>query len=258
MILGIYWYYEFPDLLYSFRYFSFNAGTGGAASGPPSLTLCFNITNAANFVKRIKQLGNEYPDCSIFMTRRSDNVKISIGYYTLLDFDFQIAQYIEQLLDKEKISNYTFLKDHEEESIRIVGVKRERSEDLSKLKVFKTYALRPETKYNYQIFAIGFSCEILKHETNDFLEKLRLLTIQNNIEELYYYKGLKTVETDYLSIFFTNRRQGNDLQPLNNTNINEFENEIQDLQLRFSIRFNVSYVKTDSFRHYLLRSNTTI
>jgi len=169
MILGIYWYYKFPDLLYSFRYFSFNAGTGGAASGPPSLTFNFNIVNADNFVEKIKQLGNKYPDCSIFMRRRSDNINISIGHYTLLDFDFQIAQYIEQLLDKEKISNFKFLKDHEEESVRIVGVKRESSEDLSKLKIFKTYALRPETKYNYQIFAIGFSCEILKQETNSVL-----------------------------------------------------------------------------------------
>jgi hypothetical protein len=254
MILGIYWNYKFPDLLYSYNYFIFKPGFGGPVFDPPSLNLKCNIINSHKFVDRIRELGEKYPDSAIFIKRKDNNISISIGYFYLLDYDFQIAKKIELMLSDQHISDFNIENSDEPELIRIIGTKREETEDFSKLTLFKTYALRPNSKYNHQIFEIGFECEILGYEKDNFLNELRLLALEYNIDELYYLKRDNIPKIIYLNVFFTNGRQGADLEPIKHVDIMNLEKKINNMKKRYSLKFNGNSKRVDSKRYYLLKS----
>lgn len=98
MILGVYWYFKFPDHLYDFQFFKFFPGYGGHADNPAELTTRVQVDDTNDFIGKLDKLKEHFKKIYLHLNINENQLIINIGDYMLFDFHFQFAKAIEELL----------------------------------------------------------------------------------------------------------------------------------------------------------------
>ena len=62
MLLGVYWYYGFPEGLYHFDFFAYRPGIGGSSGGPAELTATVQAPDPAALLAEVRTVAARYPD----------------------------------------------------------------------------------------------------------------------------------------------------------------------------------------------------
>ncbi len=101
MILGVYWYFKFPENLYHFKFFKFFEGYGGHADNEAELVARVQVGNTENFIAKLEELKSRFKEAFLFLNINENQLIINIGGHTLFDFYFQFALEIEELLIRE-------------------------------------------------------------------------------------------------------------------------------------------------------------
>ncbi|RYY12315.1 MAG: hypothetical protein EOO36_17665, partial [Cytophagaceae bacterium] len=98
MLLGVYWYYGFPEGLYHFDFFTFQAGRGGHADGPAELTATVRAPDPAALLAAVQAVAVRYPEGYIFGKAHGAVLHLDLGDYALTDYTFHVAGELENVL----------------------------------------------------------------------------------------------------------------------------------------------------------------
>ncbi|MEF9476611.1 hypothetical protein OWR28_01510 [Chryseobacterium sp. 1B4] len=101
MILGVYWYFGFPENLYYFRFFKFHPGYGGHADNPAELAAKVRVKNTDDLILKLEELKAGFKETYLHLNIDGNQLIINIGDHMLFDFHFQFALEIEELLIRE-------------------------------------------------------------------------------------------------------------------------------------------------------------
>lgn len=206
MILGTYWYFDFPTDLYKFEYFEFRKGNGGHDNSPAELFTNIIAENPQKLISDLKVLISKYNEGLLFIYQDKNKIKIGTGGHQLFDYDFLIISEVEKILKHEKVKininqkleNPIFLRLYDDNSknkiiypkqnfLQIVG---------SELK-----------KHNAENSSFRLDCNLKLIDKSIFIGDLKTISKEENINVLYYFDKDFEDETN-LMIFFTNGRQG--------------------------------------------------
>ncbi len=67
MILGVYWYFKFPENLYHFKFFKFFEGYGGHADNEAELVARVQVGNTENFIAKLEELKSRFKEAFLFL-----------------------------------------------------------------------------------------------------------------------------------------------------------------------------------------------
>ncbi len=233
MILGVYWYYRFPEGLYHFRFFRFLKGLGGHISNPAKLQARVYVNYTENCLTKIKELKSVYGKADLTVKKNGNELLIETGDYTLFDYHFQMVSEIDEVLKNEN----AVLTDHEipfgteityNFDTNLKAIPREKKHDFIRLvgSVFKSF--------NAENFSLRIDCHVSLRLKNDFLDDLATACGPENISVFYHYHF---VSDDFvnLMLFFTNGRQMRD--HIQVVDISSFGNRVQGIAGTYSVQF---------------------
>ncbi len=234
MILGVYWYYGFPDGLYHFEFFRFLKGFGGHAHNPALLQASVHLRDAEHFLSGIKKLKPEYKRAYLKVKVNGNRLFIETGDYTLFDYHFQLASEIEGLLKDEHavLTEYTASPDDTETTYNFAadhdGIYSQRKHDFIQLtgSDFRTY--------NAENFSMRIDCHLSLPMKKKFLSNLTQICLQENISVFYFF-DFETDDFVNLMLFFTNGRQTRDHIQI--VDLISFGNKIQHAAEKYNVRF---------------------
>lgn len=227
MILGTYWYFDFPIDLYKFDYFQFRKGLGGHADNPAELVATFETEYHEQIIDDLKKLIDRYSDGFLFVYLENNKLKIGTGGHQLFDYDFLIIKEVEKLLKKHKVvltTNEVFINPiitriyNETISNKIIYPK----------KGFLQVVGSELKKHNAENCKLRLDCNLELINKDKFIDDLKGLTYDVNIDVFYYYdKDFNDITN--LMLFFTNGRQGLNFANKKFTDILKFENKIENI-----------------------------
>lgn len=233
MILGVYWYYRFPEGLYDFKFFRFLKGSGGHADRPAQLQARVRVQNMENFLSGLKILKSQYKRVYATVKTNGDELFIETGDYTLFDYHFQCISEIEELLENKNAvpADHTIPFDAEatydfETDVQDLYGKKEHS--------FIQFVGSDFKKSNAENFSVRIDCHISLPFKRNFIDDLTDLCFQENISVFYYYDFEKDDFVN-LMLFFTNGRQTK--EHIQIVDINSFGNRVQNIAGKYSAEF---------------------
>lgn len=231
MILGVYWYFKFPESLYHFRFFKFFEGYGGHADNAAELTVRVQVDNIDDFIEKLETLKTRFGKAFLHLNINENQLIISIGSHLLFDFYFQFALEVEALLIRENtvlldssipfktLSTKTY---HNGESfghndhrfIQIVGSE------------FK--------KNNAENLSIRIDCNLPLSDKEFFINDLGSICREENIN-VFYYNDHDFNNHCNLMLLFTNGRQKMDA--IQTIDINSFGNKVRQFTQKYPVHF---------------------
>lgn len=233
MVLGVYWYFAFPEDLYTYDYFKFSKGYGGHADNPAELITKVNVTNADTIIEELRALVDQYEGAFIFIYRMGNFLQIGTGGYHMYDFDFELALKIEQILKGNDVQLSSGNSFKVAELIKLSNVKTQKSSYPTK-KYFSMASSAPH-KYNAETSNIRFDCNVDVHMKDVFLEEVKLSVSSADINVVFYSQ--KEFEGRYnLMLFFTNGRQGLGLKPKQRVDVEVFERTMDVLIQKYAVQ----------------------
>lgn len=232
MILGVYWYFKFPENLYHFKFFKFFEGYGGHADNAAELIVRIQVDNIEDFIVKLEELKTRFKKVFLHLNINKNQLIISIGSHQLFDFDFQFALEIEELLVRENallldssipfksISTKTYhierdnFGNNEHRFIQIVG---------SELK-----------KNNAENLSIRIDCNLPLTDKKFFVNDLKSICREENINVFYYINHDFNSHCN-LMLFFTNGRQKT--HSIQTVNLNSFGAKVRQLTQKYQVHF---------------------
>ncbi|AZA99705.1 hypothetical protein EG359_08800 [Chryseobacterium joostei] len=232
MILGVYWYFKFPENLYHFKFFRFFEGYGGHADNDAELAARVQVSNIENLIRKLEELKLCFKRTYLSLAINENQLIISIGDHQLFDYHFQFAAEIEDLLIQENAklldSSVPFkaqlnksyqpekevFENIEHRFIQIVG---------SELK-----------KNNAENLSIRIDCNLPLADKKDFINHLIPICREENIN-VFYYKDHDFNNHCNLMLFFSNGRQSKDA--IQAVHVNSFGNKIRQLSEKYPLHF---------------------
>ncbi|MGI4870303.1 MAG: hypothetical protein ACRYFX_03885 [Janthinobacterium lividum] len=224
MTLGVYWYFGFPEGLYHFRYFTFSPGLGGHADGPAELTARVTVPDLARFTQALMALLAQHPGVYLFGYQRQHELQIITGGYHLYDYDFGLIGKVDALLqaaDAQAGATAVFT-----EAERIVWAPMPAAETGYSSRGLLQLGGSGQHKHHAETSALRLDCHLPTTRQPQFISTLRELAQAANLHVFFYYFHQLKTETN-LMLFFTNGRQGIDLQPKQDVDIQRFEQEVK-------------------------------
>lgn len=233
MILGVYWYYKFPEGLYHFDFFRFLKGFGGHADNPAKLQASVSVRDTESFLLKITTLKSEYKKAYLTVKKTGNCLFIETGDYTLFDYHFQLVSEVEKLLKDEnavliedKISfdtgtNHSLDADYE-------GIYGRKKHD------FIQPVGSDFKKCNAENFSIRIDGHLPSGLKRKFLHDLTQIGLQENISVFYYFDA-EADDFVNLMLFFTNGRQTKDHFQV--IDIISFGDKIQNISKKYTVRF---------------------
>lgn len=232
MILGVYWYFKFPENLYHFKFFKFFEGYGGHADNTAELAARVQVENTDDLIGKLEDLKTRFKESFLFLNINENQLIINIGSHQLFDFYFQFALEIEDMLVHENailldsdipfktLSTKTFPSEgdrfshNEHRFIQIVGsdFKKDNAENLS----------------------IRIDCNLPLADKEFFINDLGSICREENLN-VFYYKDYDFKNHCNLMLFFTNGRQK--LDSVQIVNLNSLGNKIRKLTEKYSVNF---------------------
>lgn len=232
MILGVYWFYKFPEGLYNYSFFKFIKGLGGHANDAAEIQARVYVKDLEHFLDKIKTLKQQYPKAYLSIKTDGSDLLINIGDYNLYDYHFQFAEEIEQILKEQNailISNDT-------------PFNRVQSYDFNngfemvferKNHAFISLVSSNFKKHNAENASLRVDCHLSLNHKKDFIDNLTQICIEEHIS-VFYYNTSEFQDQINLMLFFTNGRQTKDA--LQNVDINSFGDKIGHLLEKHSAK----------------------
>lgn len=235
MILGVYWYFGFPEGLYSYDYFKWKPGYGGHANNPAELVTIVSCSNPEALIRDLRKLIEKLQQGFIFIYQNDQNMKIGTGSFNLHDFDFALMKQVEAILQHHEVQILDKFDKADSQLIKIHVMKDQASPPYPSLKLLKMVGSNIK-KYNAETSSLRLDCNISLKEKNAFLEELKKISEEENINVLYFSE--KHIEdTVNLMLFFSNGRQGLDFSAKQYVDAEKLENKIQALDTQFGVEF---------------------
>ncbi|MGE8554259.1 MAG: hypothetical protein ACN6OB_10070 [Chryseobacterium jejuense] len=232
MILGVYWYFKFPESLYHFRFFKFFEGYGGHADNEAELVARIQVDSTEDFIGKLEELKTRFKEAFLHLNINGNQLIISIGSHMLFDFHFQFALEIEELLIRENASILDFsipfkslstktyhpegnyFGNNEHRFLQIVGSD------------FK--------KNNAENLSIRIDCNLPLSDKEFFINDLGSICLEENLN-VFYYKNHDFRSHCNLMLFFTNGRQKKD--SIQTVNLNSFGDKVRQLTQKYPLHF---------------------
>lgn len=231
MILGTYWYSGFPEALYHFDYFKFSAGRGGFADKPAQLEASIYAIQADSLFTQLEALVNNYPDASLYLYRDGDKLRIGTGGYALLDYDFLFMQQVEQVFKKESVR---LLRD--DEKLHDPVLIHLPDESPLKMSYPEKHLLQVVSsaggKYQAENQLLRLDCQLNHSDKSGFIAALKTVAIEARLEVFYYYEQ-DFGDRSNLMLFFSNGRQGLQLERTKWTDAASLELKIEQWMQRY-------------------------
>jgi hypothetical protein len=235
MILGTYWYFDFPTDLYKFDYFEFRKGYGGHADNPAELVATFETENQSEIIDDLKNLIDNYSDGFVFLYTENNKIKIGTGGHQLFDYDFLIIKEIENLLKRHKV--LLIKKDiFNNPSITRIYKETKQNKLIYPEKGFLQIVGSELKKHNAENSKLRLDCNLdIKHK-DKFIYEIKEVVNDENIDVFFYYDKDFQEKTN-LILFFTNGRQGLNLTNKKYTDTLSFKNKIENVIMRNNVNF---------------------
>ncbi|MDR1348462.1 MAG: hypothetical protein LBJ63_08585 [Prevotellaceae bacterium] len=234
MILGVYWFYEFPNKLYEFEFFKFKKGLGGLGSSPAELLTTIRCQNSDNLILQLQYLIDKYNDGKLFIYSKDNYLKISIGGWEIFDYDFLITKKVEKILQEQKtilVKDYDF---RDCEIIKLTGKMADRQGAYFERKFLQIVGSEIGKNQSERL-AVRMDCNIIDLEKNNFMVELVNIARAENINVLYHYEKPFQNRVN-LMIFFSNGRQGINLYKKQDVNLFCLENKLDILFQKYDIK----------------------
>ena len=103
MVIGTFWYFNFPSEFYNFEYFKFKNGYSGYAESEASLIANIEVIDSKTIIARLQNLIEIYNEGSFYIYEGEKQIIIRIESYTLFDYDFLLITEIEKILKEENV-----------------------------------------------------------------------------------------------------------------------------------------------------------
>jgi hypothetical protein len=215
MLLGVYWYYGFPEGLYHFDFFAYRPGIGGSSGGPAELTATVQAPDPAALLAEVRAVAARYPDGYLDVYAYGPLVRLILGDWALTDYTFHLAGELEQVLRQQQATSTA-------ESLPPDTPRLHRSAPQDPTPPYcygdgslQAVASRPR-KHRAEVALLRLDCHLPLARQTDFLTALEALCEQFDLDVLYYFDHKMPPQTN-LMLFFGNGRQGVGGQPLRYT-----------------------------------------
>jgi len=209
MLLGVYWYYGFPEDLYHLDFFSFRAGRGGHADGPAELTATVRAPDPAGLLAAVQTVAARYPTGYIFGKAHGALLRLDLSDYALTDYTFYVAGELENVLRQHHATPTT------EPLLRLAAPHDPtppcRYGD-GQLQAVNSHPGRHQA----QAALLRLDCHLPLAQQAGFLAALNELCAQFELDVLYYFDRKIGLRLN-LMVFFGNGRQGVGGRPLRYT-----------------------------------------
>ncbi|WP_129055203.1 MULTISPECIES: hypothetical protein [unclassified Chryseobacterium] len=90
MILGVYWYFKFPENLYHFKFLKFFEGYGGHADNAAELVVRVQVNNPEDFIGKLEELKTRFKKAFYILTSMKINSSSVLGAICFLIFIFSL------------------------------------------------------------------------------------------------------------------------------------------------------------------------
>lgn len=232
MILGVYWYFKFPDHLYDFQFFKFFPGYGGHADNPAELTTRVQVEDTNDFIGKLDKLKEHFKKIYLHLNINENQLIINIGDYMLFDFHFQFAKAIEELLICE---NAVLLDSNTPFTIQSSkSYTPEREEFKSIEHRFIQMVGSDFKKSNAENYSIRIDCNLPILDKKELINDLVQICRQENIK-VFYYNDFDFKNHCNLMLFFTNGRQNK--ESVQKIDINSFGSKVRQLTQKYPLHF---------------------
>ncbi|MCT2409798.1 hypothetical protein NZD88_19775 [Chryseobacterium antibioticum] len=230
MILGVYWYFKFPENLYRFQFFKFFKGIGGHANNLAELEARVSVEHPENLIKKLEELHFRFKRMYLDIKINENQLLISTGDYTLFDEHFQFVSEIEKLLI---LANANVIDSSFEvrlsRNLRPENVKYETIEHW-----FIQIIGSDFKKDNAENLSIRIDCNLPLSYKKDFIDDIVVICTEENIHVFYYFDRDFEDQCN-LMLFFSNGRQMENA--VQNVNINAFESKVRELEQKYPLHF---------------------
>lgn len=210
-MLGVYWYFGFPEGLYSFRYFKFFPGYGGHADNPAELSAIVIADDGVQLLQDLQRAVDHHPFSYLRVTLSGNLFHISTGGYQLFDFDFKLIEHVDQLLTHSKVEGISKPEFVNPVTHQFIGTKL-LQHTYPRLKYLQVTG-SDKKKFNAECSAVRLDCHVAESREKNFTEALKKLMTESGINVMYFYSTDKNGIVN-LMYFFTNGRQGNNSEPV--------------------------------------------
>jgi hypothetical protein len=235
MILGTYWYFDFPTGLYEYNYFKFHKGLGGHLYNPAELIALVTTEHPEQLISDLEKITDTYPEIVFIIAQEGNKLELSIGGFHLYDYDFLFAKEVEKILKKHTVSSHEKLDFTNPERKRL---SKETANDENSIpqKKFIQFVGSELKKSNAENAALRIDCNLELHKKNDFIADLKTIAIEEQFDVFFYLFNDFNDKTN-LMLFFTNGRQGLNLTAKKRNNIVRFEVKIEQIMEQFKANF---------------------
>jgi len=249
MILGIYWYFKFPDHLYDFTFFKFYPGFDGHADTPAELATRVQVENTNDFLIKLEKLKANFRQTHLQVNINENQLIITIGDYQLFDFHFQFATEIEKLLicenalllDSSIPFTIQFSKSYPPEKEKFESIEHR----------FIQMVGSDLKKSNAENYMVRIDCNLPSQHKQNLITDLVQICQEENLN-VFYYNDFNFNDHCNLMLFFSNGRQKK--ENIQKVDINSFGSKFRQLAQKYPLHFG----HFGSFKEYPLHGPHTI
>lgn len=232
MILGVYWYFKFPENLYHFRFFRFFEGYGGHADNDAELAARVQVNDLENLIRQLEELKLQFPKTYLSIAIKENQLMISIGDHQLFDYHFQFAAEIENVLVRENVIVFDSEVPFKAEYRKNYQPEREIVENIEHR--FIQIVGSDLKKNNAENSSIRIDCNLPLADKRSFINDLSSICKEENIRVFYYY------EHDFddhcnLMFFFSNGRQSKDA--IQKIHVNSLGTKVRQVSQKYPLHF---------------------
>ena len=217
MLLGVYWYYGFPEGLYHFDFFTFRPDLGGHADRPAELTATVRTTDPAALLDQVRAVAARYPDGYLLAYTHGPMVRLTLGDYALTDYTFHLAGELEQVLRQQ--ATLTTKPLPADTPLLRLAEPQDPTPPYSYGDGLVQAVSSGPGKHQAEVALRRLDCHLSLPQKTDFLAALDALCGQFSLDILYYFDR-KIASQLNLMMFFGNGRQGVGGRPLRYTDTN--------------------------------------
>lgn len=215
MLLGVYWYYGFPDDLYQFDFFTFRPGLGGHADAPAELATTVLAPDPAALLAAVQAVATRYPDGYLFGQAHGACLRLELGDYGLTDYTFHVAGELEQVLRQQHATLAPEPLPPDTPLLRLATPQDPYPPYAWEDGLVQAVSAKPGP-HRAEVALLRLDCHLPTARQASFLHDLDQLSAQFGLDVLYYFDR-KLAAAVNLMVFFGNGRQGIGGSPLRYT-----------------------------------------
>ncbi|UOQ53400.1 hypothetical protein [Hymenobacter cellulosivorans] len=230
MLLGVYWYYGFPEGLYHYDFFTYQPGTGGMAGGPAELTTTVRAANPASLLTAVQAVAARYPQMELLAQAHGSLLRLTLGGWALPDYAFFVATQLETVLHQHEATRTA---EPLPADVPLLRLDRP-ADDTPPYRyggIFAAVSSGPK-KHQAETASLRLDCHLLLGHQEDFLKELDALCPAFGLDVLHYLDQEVATQVN-LMLFFGNGRQGVGGAPLRYTNVDALANAVELLMVDY-------------------------